>query len=67
MAKYMTVKIPVICKNTQCSNFGNLVNKITLSTDNIDLFYESYDGTEQKDYCPICKELGVAEDYKLVY
>lgn len=57
------IKIPVFCENAQCKNFGNLVNIISeISVEDIDLFYEGYDGSVEEDYCPVCGELGVAED-----
>ncbi len=57
------IEIPVICENNQCENFGNLVNVVSeITTDEVDLFYENYDGSTEDDYCPICGELGVAED-----
>ncbi|KAA0268127.1 hypothetical protein FBQ99_00155 [Chloroflexi bacterium CFX2] len=57
------IEIPVICENLQCPNFGNVVNMISgIPLSNMDLVYESFDGSEEEDFCPVCKELGVAED-----
>lgn len=56
--------IPIICENPQCLNFSHQINSVSeIAEDDIDLFYESYDGSDERDYCPICKNLGVAEDY----
>lgn len=64
MAKNIKIAIPIICENIKCSNFGSIVNTVTgLNSDDADLFYEGYNGSEKEDYCPICKELAVAEDY----
>ena len=64
MAQKKTVSVPITCGNGKCSNFGNLINCVTeLVEEDIDLFYEGYDGSDSADYCPLCNELGVAEDY----
>ncbi|WKZ51201.1 MAG: hypothetical protein QY329_00445 [Anaerolineales bacterium] len=63
MAHSRQVKIPIVCENGQCSNFGGTINVISeIAAEDLDLFYENYDGSVEYDYCPICGELGVAED-----
>lgn len=63
MAQKEQIVIPIICENPHCANLDNLVNVVSgITTDDMDLFYESYDGTDAEDYCPVCGELGVAED-----
>lgn len=60
------LKTPIICENNQCENYGNLVNLVYgIKLEDVDLFYENYDGSGEYDYCPICGELGVAEDAHL--
>jgi len=57
------VEIPIVCENDQCENHGNLVNLVHgIKFEEIDLFYENYDGSVEYDYCPICGELGVVEE-----
>lgn len=63
MAQIRQVEIPIVCENAQCLNFGKTLNVISeIAVDDLDLFYEDYDGSVEYDYCPICGELGVAED-----
>ncbi|MCC6299039.1 MAG: hypothetical protein IT314_07055 [Anaerolineales bacterium] len=57
------IKVPILCENSHCRNFGNIVNIVSeISMEDIDLFYEGYDGSVDQDYCPVCGELGIAED-----
>lgn len=58
------VEIPIICENDKCKNYGELINLVReISLEGIDLFYESYGNpADEDDYCPICGQLGVAED-----
>lgn len=64
MAKNRKLIIPIICENPKCSNFNHLVNEVTgLTNNDLDLFYEGYNGSDEQDYCPICQKLGIAEDY----
>jgi hypothetical protein len=61
------IEIPIICENDQCQNFGNFINIVyDIAINRINLFYENYDGSVEDDYCPICGELGIAEDPILV-
>jgi hypothetical protein len=63
MAQAKEVEIPIICENEQCSSFGKLVNVVYgITMNELDLFYENYDGSVDEDHCLICGELGVAED-----
>jgi hypothetical protein len=61
------VEIPIFCENDQCTNYGNLINLVHgIGLEEIDLFYENYDDSIEYDYCPMCGELGVAEDAYLL-
>lgn len=63
MAQDRALKIPIVCENDQCKNHGNAFNIVSgINIKDIDLFYESYDGSVEQDYCPICGQLGIAED-----
>jgi hypothetical protein len=63
MAQIRQLEIPIVCENEQCPNFGKTINVISeIAAEDIDLFYEDYDGSVEYDYCPICGELGVAKD-----
>lgn len=63
MAQNTQIVIPITCGNSRCRNFNHLVNVVSgVPLEKLDLFYESYDGSESADYCPACGELGVAED-----
>mgnify|MGYP000079575518 CR=1 FL=1 len=63
MAQVRHVEIPIVCENERCLNFGQTINVISgITMEDIDLFYENYDGSVEYDYCQICGELGVAED-----
>lgn len=63
MAQSKEVKIPIVCENDECENYGNLINVVSeIDIGDIDLFYENYDGSVEYDYCQICGQLGVAED-----
>lgn len=63
MAHDTEVNIPIVCENSECKNYGNLINLISkLNIKDLDLFYENYDGSVEYDYCPICGQLGTAED-----
>ncbi len=63
MAQSEKIDIPITCENPQCENAGRLVNVISeIAVEEIDLFYESYDGSDDADYCLTCEELGVAGD-----
>ena len=63
MAQNQKFVIPITCGNPQCRNFNELVNMVSgVTMENMDLFYESYDGSDTEDYCLVCGELGVAED-----
>ncbi len=55
--------IPIICENLDCANAGAEVNHISgINPPDLELFYESYDGSELLDHCSICGCLGIAED-----
>ena len=59
----MKIKIPIVCETPGCSNGGLLINVISeVPIADMDLFYESYDGSDDADYCVICGELGIAQD-----
>ncbi len=63
MAQATEVKIPIICENNYCQNFGKTINTVSgMTIMELDLFYENYDGSVDEDYCSVCGELGVAED-----
>lgn len=63
MAQSINLQIPIVCENNKCNNYGKIINIVSeINVDDIDLFYENYDGSVEDDYCPICGELGVAED-----
>ena len=63
MVQSQKLVVPIICENALCQNSGKLVNRVYgINTSEIDLFYENYDGSIEEDYCPICGELGIAED-----
>lgn len=63
MERNQAVEIPIICESQQCANYGRVINIVSeLTTNDLDLFYEDYNGTEPADYCPLCKKLGVAEN-----
>lgn len=63
MAQSTDLKIPIVCENNECENYSNLINVVgEINIGDVDLFYENYDGSVENDYCPICGELGVAED-----
>lgn len=63
MAQATKIEIPIICENTQCRNFGKVINLISgIAIEDLDLFYENYDGSVEEDECPVCGEIGVAED-----
>lgn len=63
MEQVSQVVIPIICENNQCSNYGKTINVISeIAEDDLDLFYENYDGSVPEDYCSVCEELGIAED-----
>lgn len=63
MAQSAELKIPIVCENSECANYGDFINVVgEITIDDINLFYENYDGSVEYDYCPICGELGVAED-----
>lgn len=63
MAQIRQIKIPIICENNQCPNLGKAINIVSeIAIEDIDLFYENYDGSANEDYCSICGELGIAED-----
>jgi len=61
------VEIPIVCENYHCENYGNLVNLVSgVNIEDLDFFYENYSDSVEHDFCPICEELGVAEDPILV-
>lgn len=61
-----TYSIPVICMTEGCANRGEAVNVISgIEEEYLEAFYESFGDAEPEDYCPICGELGVAEDPEL--
>lgn len=61
------IVIPIICENDLCKNYGKAINMIRgIPARELDLFYESYDGSEEEDYCLFCGKLGVAEDPLIV-
>ncbi|MCZ2128186.1 MAG: hypothetical protein LC099_10495 [Anaerolineales bacterium] len=63
MAQNIEVNIPIVCENDECKNCGSLINIISeINIQDVDLFYENYDGSNEHDYCPICGQLGIAED-----
>ncbi|MBI5652024.1 MAG: hypothetical protein HZC40_16530 [Chloroflexi bacterium] len=63
MAQNSALEIPIVCENDQCENHGNIVNLVRgITREEIDHFYESYDESVSQDHCPICGELGVAEE-----
>lgn len=63
MAQNEQIVVPITCGNSSCRNFNRLVNVISgISVEDMDLFYQSYDGSDPHDYCPVCGELGIAED-----
>ena len=63
MAKERNVIIPIVCWTDGCKNFGKEINTVTdIKEEDLDLFFEGYDGSSDSDYCPICGEMGVAED-----
>ena len=67
MAKGAEIRIPIVCENERCENYGNLVNLVRgIKANEADLFYDNFNGSVEEDYCPICGELGVAEDPILV-
>jgi len=67
MAQSREVDIPIVCENKQCENCGNLVNVVRgINIEDLNLFYENYDDSVEQDHCPICGELGVAEDPILI-
>jgi hypothetical protein len=61
MVQNKQVAVPIICENPRCPNFGQIINVVS-EIEDIDLFYENYDGSVSEDYCIVCGELGVAED-----
>ena len=63
MAKIRQIAVPIICENQQCPNLWKTINTVSeLKIEDIDLFYENYDGSVSEDYCFICGELGIAEE-----
>ena len=55
--------VPIVCWTDGCPNRGTEVNRVHgLNPQDLDLFFEGYDESEPEDHCPLCKELGVAED-----
>lgn len=56
--------IPVRCLTPGCSRIGQIINRISgIDEDELDYFYENWaDGADPEDFCPDCKQLGVAED-----
>lgn len=67
MAQSAEIKIPIVCENEKCENYGNFVNLVSeMEASGVDLFYENYDGSVEEDYCPICGVLGIAEDPILI-
>ncbi|MDD9875081.1 MAG: hypothetical protein OXU22_06040 [Gammaproteobacteria bacterium] len=61
MKQNKQIAVPIICENPQCGGCGRVVN-IVGEIEDMDLFYESYDGSDDSDYCRVCGKLGVAED-----
>ena len=59
------IAVPVICENPHCRNFHELVNLVTgLCIDDADSCYETgFDGSDKEDYCTVCGELGIAQDW----
>ena len=67
MAQNKRVVIPIICGSPQCRHFKQLVNVVSeVPIEELDLFYEGYDGSDSADYCMVCGKLGVAEDALLL-
>lgn len=55
--------VPIVCLTGGCAGRGRLVNVVSgLLEEDLDSFYEGYDESCPEDYCPICGELGVADD-----
>ncbi|MBI3537601.1 MAG: hypothetical protein HY070_08605 [Chloroflexi bacterium] len=67
MEQSREIEIPIICETNQCENYGKIVNVVRgIRFKDLDLFYENFDDSVEQDKCPICGELGVAEDPILV-
>jgi hypothetical protein len=55
--------VPVICLTDGCPQRGNLIHVISgIAEDNLDLFFEGFADDCPEDYCPECRQLGVACD-----
>ncbi|MEW6006482.1 MAG: hypothetical protein AB1695_14355 [Stygiobacter sp.] len=54
------MKIPIICEN-ECVNRGSVINIVSgIPEEDLDLFYEDYDGSDESDICRFCGQAGVA-------
>ncbi|HET6201763.1 MAG TPA: hypothetical protein VFI25_03045 [Planctomycetota bacterium] len=56
-------EIPIWCETEGCPNHGDIVNVVLdVAGEDLDSFYESYDGSEPADFCRACGKLGIAGD-----
>ena len=57
------MKVPIVCCEPDCANNGITVNEVSkINPQDLDDFYESFDGSSPEDHCPLCGNLGVIED-----
>ena len=55
--------VPVVCFTDGCARRGNLINVIGgIAEDDLDLSFEGFADDCPEDYCPGCRQLGVACD-----
>ena len=55
--------VPIICRTTDCPNHGKCINQVSgIAENELDLFYANFVDPEPEDYCPLCGNVGVAED-----
>lgn len=58
-----TFSVPLVCETTGCNNSGNVVNLVSgIIPQDLDLFYEDYDGSAPEDRCPLCGQPAIAQD-----
>ena len=60
--------IPIVCRTAGCAGAGREVNRVSgIPPPDLDLFFEGYDGSDPADQCPMCRQVGIAEDPLLEY
>lgn len=55
-------KVDVVCENSSCKNYGEIINYFTCSPFDIELILEDTKQNEEEDFCKICGEPGILQE-----